>query len=127
MAKSYYLDNAFLSAVLNGVAYTSPTQILVALYTSSPGPGGGGVEVSNGSSGYARTAGTFASPANGTISNNASVTFPQAAAPWGTIVAFALFDQLGNMLWYGNLTASKTINTGDQLTFATGGLTVTQT
>jgi hypothetical protein len=59
MAKSYYLDNAFLSAVLNGVAYTSPTQILVALYTSSPGPGGGGVEVSNGSSGYARTAGTF--------------------------------------------------------------------
>ena len=47
--------------------------------------------------------------------------------PWGTIVAFALFDQLGNMLWYGNLTASKTINTGDQLTFAAGGLTVTET
>jgi len=31
------------------------------------------------------------------------------------------------MLWYGNLTASKTINTGDQLTFAAGGLTVTET
>jgi hypothetical protein len=125
MAKSYYLDNAFLSAVLNGVAYTSPAQILVGLFTSSPGPGGGGVEVTTG--GYARTAGTFSSPSNGTISNNASVTFPQATAPWGTIVAFALFDDSGNLLWYGNLTASKTINTGDQLTFATGGLTVTET
>lgn len=125
MAKSYYLDNAMLNAVLLGVAYTSPTQILVGLFTASPGPGGGGSEVAGG--GYARTAATFASPSNGVLTNNASVTFPQATAPWGTIVAFALFDNTGNLLWYGNLTASKTINTGDQLTFAAGGLTVTET
>ena len=125
MAKSYYLDNAMLNAILLGVAYTSPVSIAVALYTASPGPGGGGSEVTAG--GYARTAATFGSPSNGVISNNASVTFPQATAAWGTIVAFALFDDSGNMLWYGNLTASKTINTGDQLTFAAGGLTVTET
>jgi hypothetical protein len=125
MAKSYYLDNAMLNAVLLGVAYTSPTQILVGLFTASPGPGGGGSEVPGG--GYARTAATFSSPSNGVLTNNASVTFPQATAAWGTIVAFALFDNSGNLLWYGNLTASKTINTGDQLTFASGGLTVTET
>ena len=126
MAKSYYLDNAVLSAVLDGVAYTSPTQVLVALYTAAPGPGGGGSEVT-GDPAYARTPATFGSPTNGTLTNNASVTFPQATAAWGTIVAFALFDQLGNMLYYGLLSASKTINTGDQLTFAVGGLTVTET
>jgi hypothetical protein len=125
MAKSYYLDNAMLNAVLLGVAYTSPTQILVGLFTASPGPGGGGSEVAAG--GYARTAATFSSPSNGVLTNNASVTFPQATAAWVTIVAFALFDNSGNVLWYGNLTASKTINTGDQLTFASGGLTVTET
>jgi hypothetical protein len=125
MAKSYYLDNAMLNAVLCGVAYTSPTQVLVGLFTASPGPGGGGSEVTGG--GYARTAATFGSPSNGVLSNNASVTFPQATAAWGTIVAFSLFDNSGNMLWYGNLTASKTINAGDQLTFAAGGLTVTET
>ena len=125
MAKSYYLDNAMLNTVLLGVAYTSPSQILVGLFTASPGPGGGGSEVTGG--GYARTAATFASPSNGLLTNNASITFPQATAAWGTIVAFALFDNSGNLLWYGNLTASKTINTGDQLTFAAGGLTVTET
>jgi len=125
MAKSYYLDNAMLNAVLLGVAYTSPTQILVGLFTASPGPGGGGSEVAGG--GYARTTATFSSPSNGLLTNNSSITFPQATAAWGTIVAFALFDNSGNLLWYGNLTASKTINTGDQLTFAAGGLTVTET
>lgn len=125
MAKSYYLDNAVLNAVLLGVAYTSPTGVTVALYTVAPGPGGGGSEVTGG--GYARATATFGGPTNGVLTNNAPITFPQATAAWGTIVAFALFDNSGNMLWYGNLTASKTINTGDQLTFAVGGLTVTET
>ena len=125
MAKSYYLDNALLNAVLNGVAYVAPAAITVALYTAAPGPSGGGTEVAGGS--YARTACTFGAPVNGSLSNNASCTFPQASAGWGTVVAFALFDNSGNMLWYGSLTASKTINSGDQLTFGAGGITVTET
>lgn len=125
MAKSYYLDNAVLNAALCGVAYASPTQILVGLFTASPGPGGGGSEVTG--DGYARTPITFGAPVNGVLSNNEPVTLPQAAAPWGTVVAFALFDNGGNMLWYGNVTPAKTINTCDQLTFAAGGLAVTET
>ena len=41
MAKSYYLDNAVLQAVLAAVPYTSPSAVYVALYTSAPGPTGG--------------------------------------------------------------------------------------
>jgi hypothetical protein len=126
MAKSYYLDNAILQAALCNTAYLSPATVYVALYTSAPGPTGGGTEVSGGS--YARTACTFGTPASGSITNTGACTFPQASAGWGTITSFGIFDAAssGNLLYYGNLTASKTINSGDQLTFAISGITVTE-
>ena len=126
MAKSYYLDNAILEAVLCNTPYTSPSPVYVALYTAAPGPTGGGTEVTGGS--YARTACTFGSPSSGALVNSVPCTFPQATGNWGTVTSFGVFDAAtsGNLLYYGNLTASKTINTGDQLTFATSGVSVTE-
>ena len=126
MAKSYYLDNIMLEAALRAVAYTSPATAYVALYTGAPGPSGGGTEVTGGS--YGRQACTFGAAANGSLTNSAPCTFPQATLAWGTITSFGIFDAAtnGNLLYYGNLTASKTINSGDQLTFATSGITVTE-
>ena len=127
MAKSYYLDNAFLNAGLRATAYTPPPTVYCALFTVTPGPSGGGMEVTG--NGYARTAITFGAQANGSMTNSADRTFPQATgAGWGTIAYFAIFDDpnTGNMLYYGSLTASKTINSGDQLKFAAGGMTVTE-
>ena len=126
MAKSYYLDNAFLEAALRAVSYTSPATAYVALYTAAPGPTGGGTEVTGGS--YARQACTFGAAANGSLTNSGACTFPQATLAWGTITSFGIFDLAsgGNLLYYGNLTASKTINSGDQLTFAISGITVTE-
>jgi hypothetical protein len=126
MAKSTYLDNALLNAVLVNTPYTSPATVYVALYTATPGPTGGGAEVSGGS--YARTACTFGAASNGSMTNSADCTFPQATASWGTIAYFGVFDNAtaGNLLYYGSLTASKTINSGDQLKFAAGGITVTE-
>ena len=77
MAKSYYLDNAFLEAALKNVSYTSPATAYVALYTSAPGPTGGGTEVSGGS--YARTACTFGAAASVCTARQAS-----AVPAWGT-------------------------------------------
>jgi hypothetical protein len=126
MAKSYYLDNALLEAALRNISYSSPATVYVALYTSAPGPTGGGTEVSGGS--YARTACAFGPAASGSLTNSGACTFPQASAGWGTITSFGIFDAAasGNLLYYGNLTASKTINSGDQLTFAISGITVTE-
>ena len=126
MAKSYYLDNVLLEAALRAVSYTSPATVYVALYTAAPGPTGGGTEVTGGS--YARTACTFGAASNGSLTNSGACTFAQASAGWGTITSFGIFDSDsgGNLLYYGNLTASKTINSGDQLTFAIGGITVTE-
>ena len=117
---------AFPTSVLVNTAYTSPATVYVALYTATPGPSGGGTEVSGNS--YARTACTFSAASSGSITNSADCTFPQATGAWGTIAYFGVFDAAtaGNLLYYGSLTASKTINSGDQLKFAAGGITVTE-
>lgn len=124
-AMSDYLENAIGNHILRNIAYTSPTTVYCALYTVAPSDAGGGTEVSGG--GYARQAVTFGAPSNGVFTNSADVVFPIATANWGTIVAFALFDAAtgGNMLIYGNLSSSKTINSGDQFRFPAGQLSVT--
>ena len=141
-AMTNFLENKLVDALFRNVSYTPPTTLYVALYTVVPTSAGGGTEVTGGS--YARTtlaasatnwastggAGTTTNPSAGTTgatSNNAAITFPAPTANWGTVVAFAIFDALaGNMLIFGNLTSSKTVNNGDAApSFAAGSLVVT--
>jgi hypothetical protein len=109
---SNYLENKVLDHVFGGVAYTAPATLYVGLFTSSPGETGSGTEVSGGS--YARQ--TIAFTVTGSqASNTAAVEFPTATASWGTITFAAIYDALsgGNLLAYGALTTSKTIDNGD--------------
>lgn len=127
-AKSDYLEDALLNHVLRNVTYTSPTTIYVGLYTTMPSDDGtGGVEVSGGS--YARQSVTFSAPVSGQVANSALVTFPTATADWGTVLGIGLFDAStgGNLLYYGTLTASKIVGTGDTISFAASALTVGET
>lgn len=125
-AKSYYLDNAILNAVLRNTSYTSPATVYVALFTVAPDPSGGGTEVAG--AGYLRTAVTFGAPSNGVSSNSAPVAFPVAGGSWGTVQACAIFDDptAGNMLYFGNLGTSKLVGAGDQINFIVGALSVTE-
>jgi len=123
-----YAEAKLLDHILGTTAFTMPTTpIKVALFTTTPVDAGtGGVEVTGGS--YARTTVTFAAATvgAGSTSNNATVTFPTATADWGVITGIALYDSAGtpNMLWYGALTASKTVSNGDTFTIASGALTL---
>ena len=121
--KSNYLEDALLNHVLRNTSYTSPTTVYLALFTVAPTDVGGGTEVSGGS--YARQALTFAAPVSGSVSNSGAVTFPQATASWGTIVAVGIFDAVtvGNLLYYGALSTSKVVDTNDQISFANGAIT----
>ena len=100
----------------------------LALFTSAPTDAGGGTEVSGGS--YARydSSGKWAAPAAGAVQTNAECAFTQASADWGTVVAFAIFDAVsgGNMLYWGDLTASKTVNNGDTFKFPSGDIDLTE-
>lgn len=122
---SNYLENALINATLRNTAYTSPATVYVGLYTSDPGEGNTGTEVSGGS--YARTAVTFGAPANGVSTNSASVTFPTATGTWGTVTHIGILDAStsGNLLYYTPLDASKSIASGDVFTISTGNLSVT--
>ena len=122
---SNFLENALINATLRNTSYTSPTTVYVGLYTSDPGEGNTGTEVSGGS--YARTAVTFGAPSNGVSTNSASVTFPTATGTWGTVTHVGILDATtsGNLLYYTALDASKSIASGDVFTISTGNLSVT--
>lgn len=122
---SNYLENALINVTLRATAFTAPTTIYVALYTTDPTDADTGTEVSGGS--YARQSVTFAAPSNGVSASNATVTFPTASASWGTVTHIGLRDALttGNLLYHTPLDASKTIGSGDVFQITSGSLTVT--
>ena len=106
---------------------TRPTAWYVALYTSAPSDSGGGTEVSG--SGYSRQSVTFAAATSGagTTSNTNAQTFTASGGAFGTVVAIGIHDASsgGNLLWHGNMTASKTIADGDTLEFSIGNIDLT--
>ncbi len=140
-AKTDYLENKLTDYLFRAQAFTAPATIYVGLFTVAPTDAGGGTEVSGGSydrvavtSSLANWAGTqsagsttASSGTGATTSNNNAITFPAPTANWGSVVAFGLFDAStsGNLLYYANLTTSKTVNNGDAApSFAAGSLTV---
>ena len=123
-AFSDYLENKVLLHVFGASAYSMPSTLYLALYTSDPGDDNSGTECSGTS--YARQTITF-SVVTDTASNNAAVEFPTAGSNWGTITHVGILDALtgGNLLAHGALTASKVIAQGDVFRVPSGDLDIT--
>jgi hypothetical protein len=122
-------ENHVLDAIL-GAGYTTVADVYVALFTATPTAAGGGTEVSGGA--YARVtvannATNWPAAASGSKSNGTIITFPTATAAWGTVTSFALFDAAtaGNLICFGNLSASVAVASGQTPEFAVGALTCT--
>lgn len=131
----------------NSTSTSAPSTVYVALFNTTDSAGAidqGGVidrleagtisdECQGG--GYERKAVTF-DISGGTATSNADVTFAAATDNnWGTITHIAIMDSDaefasgdsaggGNVLFYGPLTASKEILSGDTFAINTGSLTV---
>lgn len=136
---SDYAERALLRQLFRNTTAPQPATVYVALFTASPTDANTGTEVSGGS--YARvavptgTAGTgagsgWADPgASGAIStnNNAAITFPTPTANWGTVTQIGVYDAatVGNLLCWGDLSTSRTINNGDSApSFAISALSI---
>lgn len=125
-AFSNHLENELLDLILNQVAYTPTTSsVYVGLHTTSTNDDNSGTEVSGGA--YDRKVVTFNTPVSGSTSNAAQIQFSAATSSWGTITHFALYDAStgGNLLLWGPLATSKTVDIGDVFTFPAGNITVT--
>lgn len=130
-SKSNFLENELLDHVLGNAVYTAPATMYVAAFTAAPSDSGGGTEVSGGA--YARVAVTnnatnWPAAASGVKSNGTAVSFAEATASWGTVAAAGIFDAptAGNLLYWGDLAASKAIGIGDTLRFDPGDIVVTE-
>jgi hypothetical protein len=62
-----------------------------------------------------------------TIDNDAEITFPEATASQGTVTYALIYDAetVGDLLWYGQLTASKAVDSGDTPRFPAGDFDIT--
>jgi hypothetical protein len=136
-AASNYLENKVLDHVLrySTAPYTGASTIYLALFNNTSGNAGTNLEagtltdeVSTSGTAYSRKAVTFAAASSGSSATNATVTFDAATASWGTVTHVAIMDNGtaggGNVLFWGAVTTSKTIDTGDTFQVTSGNLTV---
>lgn len=128
---SNYLENKLIDHFLGTTTFTKPTTVYVALFTgssltdsstgSAPSPA---TEVSGGS--YARQSATFSAASSGSTTNDSNIDF--ASMPACTVTGIAIVDSgtsgAGNILVYGTLTTSKTLDAGDTLRISSGDLSI---
>ena len=126
---SDYLENKVLDHLFGKTTFTMPSTVYFELYTAAPSDSGGGTVVSGGS--YARASvsnndTTFPDAVSGSTSNSVAVSFPNATANWGTVVAIGMFDQStgGNLLLHETLSSSLAVNSGDTPKVDIGDLTI---
>lgn len=125
-----YAETALIGHIFRGTAFPMPGTVYIALHTTACSDAATGTEVTGGAYarvGVAATGAQWAATAggNGTTSNLNVITFPTPASGWGTVTHFSIFDaaSAGNQLICQGLTTSKTINSGDGVSFAAGSLT----
>ena len=133
-AFSDYYENKILDHMLRGQAFTVPTTVYLALFTANTGLEGNSPsgEVAGGS--YSRVAITLgAAASSGSIKNTADINYTTATGAWGTVTSVAVVDHPTNTTWGSNvnvlmwadLSASKTVGSGDTFKILTNDLTLT--
>lgn len=116
-------SNEFLTLMMTGASGPSiTTPIKVALMSVTGSDSAAGTEVTGGS--YARQTATWAAASGGSVATNATLTY--SSMPAITVTAVEIYDSTGTPKreFWGPLTSSKTTNSGDTLTIASGSLTV---
>jgi len=122
---SNYLETKILDYVLRDTADWAPATVYLALHTADPAEDASGAEVSGGS--YARQACAFDAThaTGGNTANTSAESF--TGMPACTVSHIGIWDHAsaGNLLFYTDVTASKTVASGDTISVAAGAVTVT--
>lgn len=121
--------NYFLNLVAGNVFRTKtspaiPAKLYLGFSKTAPNLAGGNVTEPTGY-GYARVPlNSLGVPSNGLVSNTTSVEFPESTAAWGKLTHYVIYDAAtgGNLLMYGELTSSRTVEKNTVMLFKVGEL-----
>lgn len=136
-----YGENQIIDTIFRAQATSLGANLHAGLSTASCSDSSVGTEVTGGSyarvsiarslANWAGTQGagttTASTGTGGQTSNNVVLTFPTPSAGWGTVLSVFLADAPtgNNLILCTNLAISKTVNSGDSVTFPAGTLTFT--
>ena len=126
-AFSNYMEDA-ITAWINGTTFPSaPTNTYVQLYSQDPTDAGSATGALYTRETYAASGWTRGTGGAGTLSNTNAIIMQESAGSSATASHFAVFDAVtdGNLLFYGALSASKSIEVGDEVKFNALQLTLT--
>lgn len=123
-AKSDWAENATLDWLLGGANPTRPTGRYIAFHTADPTEDGSVGEATT--NGFTRTAMTFGAAAAGVASNTSTVDLTITGGTT-TITHMSIWDAvtLGNCIYKGAVTTSRTYAAGEHLTVAAGDIDIT--
>ena len=125
------MASGFTTATRNQILNTNfdTADIFGACCDADPSDAGTAAAEISASYSYTRMTITCGSAAAGDITNSAALEFPAAVGgDWGTIgwlaIASTTVEADGSFYASGELTTSKLIESGDQLVFAAGAITI---
>jgi hypothetical protein len=124
MHLSAYLQERIALYILGTDLPTPPSELIIALSSTSPGEGGFTISEPSEINGYARQTLTMSPPVAATgagvsIYNTAPVVFgPIEGAQWSTLTHAAIYDSSGNILFHGELNVPRNAPVGDTISFA---------
>ena len=126
------VTNTFLSAIAGamfGKTGTVPENYYIGVSTSNPAttatePTGNGYARKS----VANSSANFNNASNGVVTNKADISFAESTgAGWGTVTHYVVYDaaSAGNLLEYGELSVSRTVEAGTTLTIKAGQMSFT--
>ena len=121
MSASNDLENKVLDHVLGNTTYSPEATLYLALFTGDSGLEDNNPTAEVSGTNYAREAISFNAASNGEATNNGAISFTSAGSNWGDVSHIAIVSHVSNTTWgtnvdvlfYGELTSAKTVNSGD--------------
>ena len=128
MNTTYYLNlimgNMFHTQTTPGI----PSQYYIGLSASEPTIAGENTgEPSVSGTGYSRVLlSSLSVPNNGVIKNTAVISFDESITNWGVMKYYTVYDAKtgGNLLFYGPLTLSRSVEPNTVVTIRSGELSI---
>lgn len=125
MNTTYFLNLVAGNVMNTQTSPSIPSKYYLGLSSTAPSLDGTGVTEPATSAGYSRVAlENLSTPTSGVITNTDTIDFTESTADWGVMTHFVIYDAEtgGNLLMYGTLSTSRTVESGSIMTIKAGSL-----